>query len=820
MTQPSSDTLTRTRIRVRGRVQGVGFRPFVFRVAQSLGLSGWVRNDALGVLIEVEGRESAVKTFKDKLVNELPAPAAIDECIDEACAVQHEPAFVIVASQAEGQKLATILPDLATCRDCQREVQDPSDRRHRYPFTNCTHCGPRFTIIEALPYDRPNTTMAQFTMCADCQREYEDPMDRRFHAQPNACPVCGPQLRYYESEPALGTRYTTTGNLRAPAEQLALVGAAPGLKARREHALTVAVASILAGCVVAVQGLGGFHLIVDATNETAVRRLRERKHRWEKPLAIMVGNLEQARMHVELQPAVEQLLTSSEAPIVLCRKCTHSTVAQSVAPDTPYLGVMIASTPLHHLLLAAVQRPIVATSGNLSEEPICIDPDEALSRLAGIADGWLVHDRPIERHMDDSVMHIVCHVPQFLRRARGFAPLPIAVPQSDLVVLALGSHQKNTIALAVQDRVFVSQHIGDLDSLQTRQACERVVHDFLALYAVRPHVIAHDLHPDYASSELAEALTAPGALLDAVPRIAVQHHHAHLAAGLADAGQQGQALGVIWDGSGLGMDATLWGSEFLLGDAAGFERIAALKPYPLLGGEAAARDPRRSALSLLACALGPDAFEADDLPCVAGIPLRDRKLLHKMFLNRVGSPMTSSMGRLFDAVAALCNLVTHQSFEGRGGMLLETHCDAIEDAHYPLPRVEAGSASAKGATPRCWLDPAPLIRAVVADVRAGTSQTTIATRFHAALVATVVDVASQTEVDCVVLSGGCFQNRKLTEACVTALRDLKLKVIIHRGVPANDGGLSLGQAMVARALTAPPCPPSSVVHRAADGSGF
>jgi len=786
MTLPCPNATTRIRLRVRGRVQGVGFRPFVFRLANSLGLSGWVRNDALGVLIEVEGRESAVTTFKRKVVNEPPPPAGVDDFSEEPCDVRHVPGFVIIASQHEGSKLATILPDLAVCADCRREVRDPEDRRYRYPFTNCTHCGPRFTIIKGLPYDRPNTTMARFTMCAECQREYDDVNDRRFHAQPNACPACGPRVRWYD----------TAGCADAAAF---LVGAAPGVRAEREAAMSLALEAIRAGRVVAVQGLGGFHLVVDGTNEAAVRTLRERKHRWEKPLAVMVGTLDEAGRHVQVSSGAQALLTSAEAPIVLCRKLHSSSIAESVAPDTPHLGIMLAGTPLHHLLLGELQRPIVATSGNLSEEPICIDPEEGLVRLAGIADGWLVHDRPIERHMDDSVIQLVCEGPQFLRRARGYAPLPVAIPDSDRVVLALGGHQKNTVTLAVQDRAFVSQHIGDLDSLQTRQACERVIRDFLELYAVRPDLIAHDLHPDYASSELAEALTAPGALLQDVPRVAVQHHHAHLAACLADAGHSGRALGVIWDGSGLGSDGMLWGSEFLLGDATGFERIAALRPYPLLGGEGAARDPRRSALSLLACAFGAEAFEAEDLTCVADIPARDRALLGRMFVNQVGSPMTTSMGRLFDAVAALSGLVTRQGFEGRAGMLLESACAAITNAHYPLPCVGVEPARATVNSPRFWLDPTPLIRAVVSDVRSGISQAALSARFHAALVTSVVEVAHRIDVDSVVLSGGCFQNRILTEACASALQKQRLNVVIHRQVPPNDGGLSLGQALVARA---------------------
>jgi hydrogenase maturation protein HypF len=784
-TASSSEQRIRIRLRLRGRVQGVGFRPFVYRTAQELGLSGWVLNDAQGVLLEAEGAESAVKTFRERVVHGVPAPASVDDCVQEYCSPNFETEFVIIASQDSGSRLATILPEIATCADCRREIDDSSNRRYRYPFTNCTHCGPRFTIMRALPYDRPNTTMAHFTMCQDCRREYEDPNDRRFHAQPNACPVCGPQLSYVVLQPLLG-----------------VVNAAREVLARRDEALALAAGAIREGHIVAVQGLGGFHLVVDATNESAVCTLRQRKHRWEKPLAVMVQDIAQAREQVQTDAGVESLLLSPEAPIVLCRKLAQSSIAPSVAPDTPYLGVMVPSTPLHHLLLQQLRFPIVATSGNLSEEPICIDPEEAEQRLSGIADGWLVNDRPIERHMDDSVMQIVGNTPQFLRRARGYAPLPVAVPRSERVVLALGGHQKNTVAVAIEDRVFVSQHIGDLDSLETRQACERVVRDFLRLYAARPDVIAHDLHPDYASTQLAERLTSQGALLEGVPRVAVQHHHAHLAACLADAGHAGRALGVIWDGTGLGLDGTIWGGEFLLGDASGFQRVAALKPYPMLGGEAAARDSRHSALALLWSSIGPEAFDWEDIPCVAGTPRSERAIMLKLLQAKINCPMTSSMGRLFDAVAALCGLVTRLSFEGRAGMLLESLCGDLDVAPYPLPCSKVGSSgSPEATTPQYWLDPTPLIAQVVADVRGGVGRQVIATRFHAMLVTSVMEVASLVDAETVVLSGGCFQNRQLSEGSVTALQKKGIKVVIHRNLPPNDGGLSLGQALVARAAS-------------------
>ena len=532
----------------------------------------------------------------------------------------------------------------------------------------------------------------------------------------------------------------------------------------------------------------------------AVQTLRQRKHRWEKPLAVMVNNVAQAQSYVLLPAPEVALLSSPEGPIVLCERRSDSRITKSVAPDTPYLGIMLATTPLHHLLLNQLECPIVATSGNLSEEPICIDPVEATGRLANIADAWLVHDRPIERHMDDSVVHVVSGLPQFLRRARGYAPLPIAVPHSNTVVLALGGHQKSTVALSVGDRVFLSQHIGDLESYETKQAFERVISDFLRLYAVTPNVIAHDCHPDYASTQLAERLTADGGPLARVPRVAVQHHHAHLASCLADANYFGETLGVIWDGAGLGLDGTIWGGEFLLGDCTGFKRIACIKPYPLLGGEAAAREPRRAAIALLYGTFGSKAFDWEDLPCIAATPKSERALMLKMLERNIGTPMTSSAGRLFDAVASLSGLIERVSFEGRGGMLLESLCrDTLGDP-YPLPLVDARPVQTDSALePRWWLDPASLIAAVVADVRDGRSHATIASRFHTALIAAVVEIAVRVKAEVVALSGGCFQNRKLTRGCDQALKQRQIGVLLHNQVPANDGGLSLGQTLVARA---------------------
>ena len=530
-----SSSIVRLRLRLRGRVQGVGYRPFVYRTAQALKLSGWIHNDNQGVLLEAQGAPAAIGAFVLTIVSDAPSPARVDDWHQEACPLEVESGFVILPSQVDGPTTAVILPEVATCADCLSEISDPSNRRYQYPFTNCTHCGPRFTIIRSLPYDRPNTTMLKFAMCEQCCREYEDPLDRRFHAQPNACPVCGPRLRLIDKS---------------------FQDLVP-----QDLALSAAADLVRKGLILAVQGLGGFHLIINSIDEAAVHHLRQRKHRWEKPLAVMVRDLGQARECVDLGPTEEALLTSPEGPIVLCSKRASSLVAAGVAPDTPLLGIMLAPTPLHYLLLNHLGCPIVATSGNLSEEPICIDPKEATARLANIAQAWLIHDRPIERHMDDSVVHVVHGEPQLVRRARGYAPLPVTVPHSNQVVLALGGHQKNTISLAIDDQVFLSQHIGDLENHETKQAFKHAIFDLLRLYAATPDVIAHDWHPDYASTQFAEESSKQGGRLAGIPRVAVQHHHAHLAACLADANYPDPVLGVIWDGSGLGPDGTIWGGN-------------------------------------------------------------------------------------------------------------------------------------------------------------------------------------------------------------------------------------------------------------------
>jgi hydrogenase maturation protein HypF len=746
---------SRLEIRIRGAVQGVGFRPFVYRLARELSLAGWVGNDNRGVTIEVEGEGAALDVFLRRLQLERPAASVIRDLerswVDPTGATE----FTIRESTGCGAKVAEILPDLATCPACLAEVLDRRDRRHRYPFTNCTHCGPRFSILLGLPYDRSRTTMAGFTMCPRCRGEYASPSDRRFHAQPNACLDCGPRLALWDGD-----------------------GAAI---AAGDDALMAAAAALAVGEIVAVKGLGGFHLMVDAADEAAVLRLRARKARRDKPLAVMVLGLEQASSLCLLSEDERTALASPEAPIVLLARRDNAVVANGVAPGNPRLGVMLASTPLHHLLLRATGFPLVATSGNLSEEPICTDEREAVERLSGIADRFLVHDRPIARHVDDSVAAVVGGQLRVVRRARGFAPRPVVLAADAPTIIAVGAHLKNAVALSVGRRAVVSQHIGDMETLEAQVAFERVIADLVGMHEARPTAVAHDLHPDYATTRWAQR--------SGLPCIAVQHHHAHLASCLADNEAEGPALGVVWDGTGFGTDGTVWGGEFLLGDAASFKRVAHLRPFRIPGGEAAVREPRRSALGLLVAAFGDAALSWDDLGPVRAFGPPERAVLGVALTRGTNSPLTTSAGRLFDGIAALVGLGERSAFEGQAAMALEFAVDpSVRDA-YPF--------EGSGAATPMVLDWGPLLLAAVEDMQRGVLPGTIAARFHNALVVGIIRVADEVGCGTVALSGGCFQNRVLTEGALAALQAKGFTVLLHRQVPPNDGGIALGQLAVA-----------------------
>jgi len=758
--------MKRLRIEIEGAVQGVGFRPFVYRLARNLRLAGWVVNDVRGVVIEVEGDPAALERFLERLEAETPPASRVERQAVTALTTTEGSGFEIRSSPRGGARTAQMLPDLATCDACLRELFDRDDRRHRYPFINCTHCGPRLSIINSLPYDRPHTTMKSFEMCRDCRREYEDPADRRFHAQPDACSDCGPTVELRDRNGCT----VVSGN----------------------DAVLRAARAIRDGEIVAVKSLGGFHLMCDATDGAAIERLRKSKPRREKPLALMARDLEQAGTLCRIDDRAATLLRSSEAPIVLLARRPDAPVDPGVAPDNPTLGVMLAATPLHHLLMHELDSPVVATSGNLADEPLCIDNDDALRRLAGIASAFLVHDRPIARQVDDSVVRILAGRTAMLRRARGYAPRPVPLASTPPCLLAVGAQLKNAVAVNAGKRVFVSQHIGDMETPEAIEAFERIVRDYLEMYAMRPEAIVHDLHPDYFTTRWAQQRgNDKHPTLEDLPRIAVQHHHAHLASCLADNAADGPALGVIWDGTGYGTDGTIWGGEFLIGDATGFRRAGHLRTFRLPGGDTAIREPRRAAAGLLWELDGPAGLDRD-LNAPRSFTREERAVLERMLERGINSPLTSSAGRLFDGIAALAGLQLRSSFEGQAAMALEFAVDAAIRDTYPVDLDTADDGT-------IVVDWRPLLMAALGDVERRAGPGTIAARFHNALVDTIVRVAQQVGQETVALSGGCFQNAVLLERTQDRLTDAGHRVLVHRRFPPNDGGISLGQIAVAAA---------------------
>jgi hydrogenase maturation protein HypF len=767
---------TRVHIAIRGAVQGVGFRPFVYRLATEMRLGGWVLNSPGGVFVEAEGNRGSLDAFILRIGEERPPLASIQsmECTFlDPCGF---PSFEIRASTTSGETGALVLPDIATCPDCLADIADPANRRHLYPFTNCTNCGPRFTIIESLPYDRPNTSMKSFPMCDDCRREYEDPADRRFHAQPVACPNCGPRLALWDEG---------------------------GNPLTRDHdALLQAARMIREGRIVALKGIGGFQLLVDAGNDDAVNRLRNRKHREEKPFALMSPDMENVRRLCEVSPLEERVLKSPEAPIVLLWK-TRSAFPHGptgpgspVAPGNPFLGIMLPCTPLHHILLKELGFPVVATSGNLSDEPICTDEQEAVRRLGAIADAFLVHNRPILRHADDSIVRVMLGRELVTRRARGFSPLPVRLEYQAPEMLAVGAHLKNTVAVSRGKNVFISQHIGDLETKESLDAFHRGVSDMLSLFAVTPVRVVSDLHPDYLSTGFAKAA--------GFPLIAVQHHHAHVASCMAENGLRGTVLGISWDGTGYGTDGTIWGGEFLVTDGASFERVATLRRFRLPGGEKAIREPRRQALGLLFEVLGPEIFERGNMHPIRSFTRDDLTTLRTMLVRGVNAPYTTSAGRLFDAVASIAGLQQVSSYEGQAAMALEFALgdDTEGEYHFDLTEsgVRQGAAGFDEAQPRWTVDWSPMVAALLKDVQVGTGSPVIAARFHNGLAEVAVEVARRSGENRIVLSGGCFQNRYLTERIVGRLQKEGFRPYWHQRVPPNDGGIALGQIAVAAEL--------------------
>ena len=747
----------RISVEIEGIVQGVGFRPFVYRLARLYQLTGWVSNTSRGVLLEAEGKRAELDAFYLGLQNETPPLAVITSISRNSLLPVGSEDFAILASSG-GEGGVQISPDCDVCPDCLAELFDPHDRRHRYPFINCTNCGPRYSIITATPYDRESTTMAAFAMCDTCLAEYADPANRRFHAQPNACPVCGPTLRLL---------YPDGGEVSGdPLEE--------------------AVRLLKEGRIVAVKGIGGYHLAVDAGNETAVAELRKRKKRDEKPFALMVAGLEQVSRIARADATEERLLVGPERPIVLLGKRDGNPIARLVAPANGYFGLMLPSTPLQHLLLRDNFTALVMTSGNVSDEPIVYRDPDALAQLSGIADYFLLHDREIHARNDDSVIRVFRGAPLFLRRSRGYVPRGVTLRAAQREVLAVGAELKGAICLTRGDRAFMSQHIGDLKNVATFSALEETVSHLERVLSVTPELLAHDLHPDYLSTSY--ALGRSG-----LPRLAVQHHHAHMASCMAENGLDDNVIGVIFDGTGFGPDGTIWGGEFLLGDYSGFERRGHLAPVPMPGGDAAVRETWRMALSHCHRAFGAEALTLP-LPFLSPLSAQEKSLLQRMLERGINSPLTSSCGRLFDAVAALIGVRERVSFEGQAAIELE-------------------AAAEKGGAKRCYpyaiiardnrlvVDFRLMFAALLLDLAAGVAQSEMARSFHETLTNATADVCAkigkESGVNRVVLSGGVFQNKLLAEGVHNLLTENGFQVFSHRLVPPNDGGLALGQAAIA-----------------------
>jgi hydrogenase maturation protein HypF len=787
---------------VTGVVQGVGFRPFVYNLARSIGLAGWVLNSSEGVFIHVEGEAGAVQSFFIRLEREAPPMAVIESVSLHSADVEGFVRFEIRESESVEGAATLVSPDIATCPLCAAELHDPHDRRFGYPFINCTNCGPRFTIIDDIPYDRPNTTMGSFPMCRTCAAEYRDPSDRRFHAQPDACFVCGPRL--YLNVLGAGRELPTPvqGAHGEPRSEDWVWSAACDIEprphrdrrteSRRSAAIVRHAARLLTtGHTVAIKGLGGFHLACDATDSTAVSTLRERKRRWGKPLAVMVRDVDDARRIAEVGPDEESLLTGSVRPIVLLRVRARASgdgpaLAPELAPGLAETGVMLPYTPLHHLLLAAVDRPLVMTSGNLSEEPIAMDNAEALARLAPIADAFLLHDRPIHSRYDDSVVRVVQGRTEPVRRSRGYAPFPVKVPfDAEVTILAAGSEQKNTFTLLRGNDAFVSQHIGDMENAETLASYEETLALYERLFRIEPRIVAHDLHPEYLSTKFAKALQ--------LPRIGVQHHHAHIAGVSAEHSIGQPVVGLAFDGTGYGMDGTIWGGEILVADWKSFERVGHLLPVPMPGGAAAVRRPARMAYGMLAgidsgLLRGPGAE-----PLMRVLSAEERATLPTMVDKRINTPMTSSMGRLFDAVAAIAGVRYDALYEGQAAIELEALADPDSDGSYAFAvHVRDGVRV---------IDPLPVLEGILADVAHGTGAAVISMRFHRAIVDAAADVAisvaSERGLHHVAASGGVFMNRILMAGIADRVRQAGLTFLTHERLPVNDGSISYGQAVVA-----------------------
>jgi hydrogenase maturation protein HypF len=766
--------IVRRRICLRGIVQGVGFRPFVFNLAQRIGIRGFVLNSSSGLTVEAEGPDRAVDEFLTSLRTEAPPLARIKELTTEDLSPVGDPAFQIRESVAEQGEFALVSPDVATCDQCWREVVDPANRRFGYPFTNCTNCGPRYTIIRDIPYDRPATAMSEFAMCPTCGAEFHDPANRRFHAQPNACHMCGPTVALAKSRSFL----PSNGSF--------------GLGHLSLSVLADARALLHEGAILAVKGLGGFQLACDAENDTAVRNLRRRKKRSDKPFALMARDLAAVHKFCVMSQADRELLLSPQRPIVILPRRSGTKLSSDIAPGNDTIGVMIAYTPLHFLLFGEQpdQPPeftaLVMTSGNISDEPIVTTNEEGWQRLDGIADWFLFHNRGIHMRVDDSVARTFDGRPRVLRRSRGYAPQPIDLgsPMSEL--LACGGELKNTFCLTKDRYAILSQHIGDIENYETLEFFKETLANLKKLFRVEPQAVAHDLHPLYLSSRFAAELP--------LPKVGVQHHHAHIASCMAENGLRGNVIGVAFDGTGYGTDGKIWGGEFLIADFAGFDRRAHLRYIPLPGGDAAVRQPWRPALSWLREACGADIPE--DLPVFEQVPERERDFVSQMIARGINTVQTSSCGRLFDAVASVIGIRQEVTFEGQAAIELEmaAHCARVEDIY----SFDIGSGEP------AEIDMRPTIREIVRDLKNGQSKYVIAGRFHNTIAAVIAEVCRQVRdgehLNRVCLSGGTFQNVYLLERAVGLLRSLGFEVFLHSAVPPSDGGIALGQAVIANEI--------------------
>lgn len=745
--------LSRRIIETNGIVQGVGFRPFVFQIARRYGLYGWVLNTSGGVLIEVEGEEESLHAFLDDLTMQLPPLAKIDTIsVIEAEAAGYKD-FTIRQSQVQPEGYVSISPDVGTCADCRRELMDPDDHRYGYPFINCTNCGPRFSIITDIPYDRQYTSMQRFQMCKICAEEYADPQNRRFHAQPNACAKCGPALSF--------------------------IGGMP-LKAANGDAIKLTVKALQEGKIVAIKGLGGFHLACDAADDTVVNELRRRKHRYGKAMAVMMKDHTQAASYCSLSTAEENILQSPRRPIVILKQRPGAKIARSVTLGLPTLGVMLPYTPLHFLLLESFKKPLVMTSGNISEEPLVSSNEEAYERLSGIADCFLVHNRDIVNKIDDSVTRIINDREAVIRRARGYAPEPVMLPEKLPEILGCGPEQKNTFCLTRDEHAFVSQHIGDLDNLPTLEYYERMIDFYKHIFRITPRIVAHDLHPAYLSTQYARSLAN-------VQLFGVQHHHAHIVSCMLENSITGQVIGIACDGTGFGTDGNLWGGEFMLADYRSFTRLGHFKYVRMPGGEKAIKEPYRMAFGYLYSLFGKDTCSFQKY--LDSINDEELLLMEQQMDRHLNAPLTSSCARLFDAVSALINLARIVRYEGEAAVRLESIIDEYVTDYYDFNLQEL------------ILDPSPILNGVYNDFSNNVIPSTIAAKFHNSLIIALTEVcreiSSHTGIRKVCLSGGVFQNAYLLQGLVKHLTKARLNVFWQQKIPANDGGISLGQVMIA-----------------------